>query len=448
MKIEISMPFTTLYPTDHDSTKSMTQLKRALTFSLKKFSNRGQATTEKICLLEEGLNDGIPAYRVRTGLLYRLQSYVPTCGMQIESIVDNRTTPVPTLEFPEVALRDYQVKAVDKIMLQDMSVLYGATGSGKTHMAAALIAKRRVPTLFITHTLDLLEQTTESFKKLLGQEIGIIGGGVFDPKPVTVAMVQSVIDMNANELPKFEQIIVDETHHLPATTFYEVTAKFPCRYVIGLSGTPYRLDKSDLMIEAGAGPIAASITASDLIEQGVLTRPVIRFIPVTGETSYRSIPSWIVYKKHIVDNEARNKMIADQARIFAQDNKSVLIYVSKIVHADNLKVLLPEAELLDGKDTSAARKKMFEDLRAGRVKILISTLGKEGVDIPDLRVVINAAGGSDTIQLVGRVLRKADGKQGAEVIDFVDNQHVTLQKTSYARLKRLQQERAFVVVVG
>jgi len=49
---------------------------------------------------------------------------------------------------------------------------------------------------------------------------------------------------------------------------------------------------------------------------------------------------------------------------------------------------------------------------------------------------------------VGRVLRASPGKKVATIMDFVDNGHVTLQRTSWARIKRLKEESEFFVMVG
>ena len=48
---------------------------------------------------------------------------------------------------------------------------------------------------------------------------------------------------------------------------------------------------------------------------------------------------------------------------------------------------------------------------------------KEGVDIPSLDCVINAAGGKSeigTLQAIGRGLTKIEGKDETEIIDFLD----------------------------
>jgi superfamily II DNA or RNA helicase len=451
MIVKLGSPISEITFTQADSLKGVVKLGKMLSFTKKVYSGMGNMTFQKISLLENITEDGA---KFRTGLWARIQMVAPMIGLPVETLIDTRTTPAVNPKLMKtVALRDYQEKAVADVLAHDMGVLYGATGSGKTYMAAGIIGKRGLRTLFLVHTKDLLYQAKKEFEKILGVKVGVIGDGEFETEAITVATVQTLYKrieegMLKEIQDKFDMIIQDETHHIPASTFYEVTGYFSCRYVYGLSATPYRLDGADLFIEAAAGPIVAKISASDLISQGVLSRPVIRFIPLHGETSYSSAPRFAVINKYLVNNEARNREIAALATKYVEEGRTVLVAINQVKHGQNIMKYLPTATLLTGQDDTYTRKKVLDQLRERKVKILVSTLMKEGVDVPSLDVVINAAGGTDTMQLVGRVLRKAEGKDAATIIDFIDNQHVSLQRNSFARMKRLKNESQFTVITG
>ena len=67
----------------------------------------------------------------------------------------------------------------------------------------------------------------------------------------------------------------------------------------------------------------------------------------------------------------------------------------------------------------------MEALNTGELDCIFATyqLAKEGLDVPNLNYVILATPEHDkttVIQSVGRVGRKADGKEYGTVIDFVD----------------------------
>jgi len=447
MKIYIDSPYSILSLEVNDNVSALDGLKRDLTVTIKKFTGMGKPQLDRVCLI-------MPNLAFRTGLLTRIRRLAPLHGLAISEEIDRRAMPKidKSLSGKKVDLRDYQEEAVTKMLQYDMGVLCAATGSGKTHMAANMIAKRAVPTLFLVHTKELLYQTQKRFTELLGMKIGAIGDGVFEPEPITVATIQTLYSQGVNPGIKPQMVIVDETHHLPADMFFTVTSLYPVRYMYGLSATPYRLDGADLMIEAGAGPIIVSISVSDLIKRKILCKPVIRFIPIGTETSYSKAPKHYVVRKHIVNNEQRNNIIAVETKKCADKGQSVLIAVNWTEHAKQieikLKALEVDCEILEGKSPTYVRQRILKELQSKKLKVIISTIMKEGVDVPSLDVVINAAGGSDSMQLIGRALRKSDGKETATIIDFVDNQHITLLQASKNRMKRCQAEPEFLVIAA
>ena len=111
------------------------------------------------------------------------------------SAKDLRTIPKPTLKIksPKISLRNYQKTAIEKALEHKRGVLEMATGSGKTMVAAAIIAKLNHPAVFFVHTRELLYQTKEFFEQILGTDIGQVGDGVVQIHPVTVATIQTVI---------------------------------------------------------------------------------------------------------------------------------------------------------------------------------------------------------------------------------------------------------------
>lgn len=451
MNVILDMPYSFIQLTG-EPMAALNKLKKTLTADVVKFDTSGHHGKTKICLLED--NKEMGGYKFRTGLWYRVQQSAPILGMGIESIQDRREKVWPTKPLSgmneNISLRPYQDELVTKILQNDMGVLCAATGAGKTRMAAAMISRTKARTLFLVNTKDLLEQAQISLQELLGVKVGTIGDGTWDLQPVTVGTVQTLV--RRPDLLDFDMVIVDETHHLPADTFYAVTSRFKARRVYGLSATPYRSDKADLLIEAGAGPISARIGPSELVKNGVLVRPMIRFIMVQQQMSVSSAPTWIVYDHHIVKNGERNAMIAKAAKDQVDQGSTVVIYVRHIKHASLISGFLLTMNvkhvILDGKDKSETRTRVLDQLRKREINLVISTLLKEGVDVPSLNCIVNAAGGMDTMQLVGRVLRKVEGKEVACVIDFIDNQHVSLQRQSWARVRRLKEEPEFQVIVA
>lgn len=88
--------------------------------------------------------------------------------------------------------------------------------------------------------------------------------------------------------------------------------------------------------------------------------------------------------------------------------------------------------------SSAERDAVKNGLKDGSLKLAItSVIFVEGIDIPVLNTVINASAGRSsiqTVQRIGRALRKAKGKSGALLIDFYDKTIGSLERQSKARI--------------
>ncbi|MEI6873621.1 MAG: DEAD/DEAH box helicase family protein, partial [Spirochaetota bacterium] len=77
-------------------------------------------------------------------------------------------------------LRPDQDAALDALLKNEIGVLRAPTAFGKTVVAAAMIARRKVSTLVLVHRTDLLRQWRErlgQFLELAEGTIGLIGGG-------------------------------------------------------------------------------------------------------------------------------------------------------------------------------------------------------------------------------------------------------------------------------
>ena len=99
-------------------------------------------------------------------------------------------------------LRDNQKKAVNKILKYDVGILHAPTAFGKTIAAVGIISRRKVSTLILTHSLQLLEQWKERLGGFLtGVDVGVIRGGKKKPsKQIDIATYQSLINKKDNTI--------------------------------------------------------------------------------------------------------------------------------------------------------------------------------------------------------------------------------------------------------
>jgi superfamily II DNA or RNA helicase len=389
---------------------------------------------------------------------------------------------------PSTPLRDYQRKAFLQAMHAGRGVLQMPTGGGKTLLAAHLLHAVDRPAFFFVHTRDLLHQTIAVFERELGVEVGVLGDGRAELRPLTVATIQTayraVEDLPPPRIPrkgkktddeeadphepplKLDEatrqqiiqaltaahlVIFDECHHLPADSFYSIAMQAKAAvWRFGLSATPWRDDRQDLLLEAALGPAVSVTNFSDLIRLGYLVAPRIRLaaprpprIAGPGRLAYPDL-----YAHAIVENQDRNRAIATQARDWAAEGLSVLILVAQMAHGAALQELLPEAVFVHGALDSRFRRQALDDLERKLRPILIATtLADEGLDVPTLDAVILAGGGksaSRTYQRIGRALRPAEGKTEARILDFIDDLPY-LREHSEARIELYRQEGCFQI---
>jgi superfamily II DNA or RNA helicase len=219
-------------------------------------------------------------------------------------------------------------------------------------------------------------------------------------------------------------------------------------YRYGLSATPWRSDRSDLMIEAALGEKLCVVSSTDLIEKRYLVPPKITMYEVLPTRKQLPRKYATVYKSEVVEHIERNRIIAEVAEHMSGKGKTVLILVNQVKHGKNLEAAIENATFIHGKDSSAVRNEALERLRERSDRVLIATtLADEGLDLPSLDVLILAgAGKSETraLQRVGRVLRPYKGKKQAIVVDFYD-QTLYLEEHSKHRFEIYQTEPAFEV---
>jgi superfamily II DNA or RNA helicase len=192
------------------------------------------------------------------GYMGNLIAFLKRNGFQYRLIDHRRRLPDINLAFLG-ELRGYQERAVGDTLKKDFGVAVAPCGAGKTVIACRIMAERKQPTLVIVHTKELLNQWRNRITQYLGfplDEIGVIGAGKEKVCSVTTGMVQTLAKRDLGEIRQhFGQIIVDECHHTPCTTFTDVVSSLDCQYMLGLSATPYRRDGLNKLIYVTMGKV-------------------------------------------------------------------------------------------------------------------------------------------------------------------------------------------------
>lgn len=358
------------------------------------------------------------------------------------SITDNRRT-MPPVDFQfKGSLRGFQKRAAYSCLERDFGLLDAPTGAGKTVMAGYMIEKRKQPALIVVHTKELLNQWQERVKQFLGINAGIIGGGKMDIRTVTVAMIQTLVKHAEDVAPHFGYLICDECHRAPAMQYVSAIAAFDCKYMTGLSATPYRRDGLSKVIFWHLGDVAGTIDKQALVDNGDLCQAAVTWIETDFSTSTDATTEYSKALSELAADQERNKLIC---RTVAENNGHgiSLLLSDRKQHCYDLAVILKEMHGIDphvltGTTSTGDRQQILDDLHKGRCKYLIATgqLIGEGFDLPAISSMFLATPvkyHGRLIQYIGRALRPAPGKDQATVFDFVDHRNPVFKAQAKSR---------------
>lgn len=178
-----------------------------------------------------------------------------------------------------------QADAVQALSRSDIGILVAPPGAGKTVIACALLAKRKVATLVLVHRQPLMDQWKERLSTFLGvpqEDVGAYGSSKKKLSGrIDIAMIQTLTrSPDAEDIfSRYGQLIIDECHHVPAITFESLLKQSPARYVLGLTATPYRKDGHQKIMFMQCGPVRHEMRK---VEGQTISRQVI-----VRETEFR-----------------------------------------------------------------------------------------------------------------------------------------------------------------
>ena len=330
-------------------------------------------------------------------------------------IIDKRVqapTQLPEFKFK---LRASQRVVYDEV--DDCAIINAWVSWGKTFTGLAIAQKLGQKTLVVTHTTNLRNQWEKEVQKCFGIQPGRIGSGDFNTSsPIVIGNIQSLYRKIEEIKPLFGTVILDEMHHVSSPTFTRIIDEMPARYKIGLTGTLERKDGRHVVFRDYFGTQIHKPPKENYMTPSIdVIKSEVRFL----DGSYTP---WAERINHLANNEEYVNSVALIASKYAAEGHKVLV-VSDRVHF--LKVchrLVGENSVcITGDMDFAEREKTMKMI--GEKDILFGTqaIFSEGISLDKLSCLVLATPINNEpllTQLIGRVIRKREGKKQPKVVDI------------------------------
>ena len=365
------------------------------------------------------------------------------------------------LEVGKFKARDYQIEAVENIVynaIQDIpfqrGIIGAATNAGKTLIAAMLYKSfPGCKCLILVNNLDLYRQFIDDMPFMFGDNWGYMQGQKVKWADIMVCMTPTLrnnLNNYAQKLAQYDMVIFDECHLITSKTNKKVmTALYNTVIRVGLSGTPFsHKDKTKNMdVRAFFGDEVYTIKNIELMEMGYSTPIVIKI--VQGNITVKSEDYDYEYHEGITRNQEREQMLLGRIQFYLKRNQYPLLIVCRYhEHVERLYDIITDQFGRDYRiqyihHKIKERKEILDSFKEGKVDILIASLIiKLGQNMPRIRCMINAAGGTSMInalQLIGRAIRTHKSKVKVYYEDFFDK-GIHLQRHSKRRIRWYKEE--------
>lgn len=346
----------------------------------------------------------------------------------------------------EVTARPHQQRILEALAAEreihdrHRNLVVAATGTGKTVVAALdyqqLCASGADSLLFVAHRKEILEQSLRTYREVLGDgNFGDLLVGEHRPEQWrhVFASVQSLARIPVDELPAFDDVVVDEFHHAQAPTYRTLLDGLRCQELLGLTATPERGDGQDVR-SLFDGRTAFELTLPDALEDGLLCP--FHYFGISDLTDLSTV-EWRrtggydtqALTDLYTSTDARTRVVLKnvEERVTDLHTMRALGFCVSVAHAEYMAEKFTAAGLpsraVSAMTPSDERLAAQAALRRGEVRCLFAVdLFNEGVDLPEVDTLLLLRPTESVtvfVQQLGRGLRWARDKAVLTVLDFI-----------------------------
>lgn len=319
-------------------------------------------------------------------------------------------------------LRDYQLRAIDLLRAsyrrgKRAPCLVAPTGSGKTIIASSIIQSAHAignRSLFVAPRRELIGQTVRKLADAGIWDVRVIQAANDTGRPDAPVIVGSIQTLTLprwlGHLPQADLVIADEAHHMAADQWSRLAKAYPAARWLGLTATPERADGRPLGDIFDDLIVAASV--SELTELGNLVPCRVYAPPRELEVAQTALDPVDAYQQHGAGGLA-------------------VVFCVTVEHAEFTAAAFATAGIpagvVTGRTPAVERMRTLEAWASGQLRVVTNCgVLTEGFDLPALSVCILARRFGHAglfLQCVGRVLRTADDKIMATVVDLCGSVH-------------------------
>lgn len=350
------------------------------------------------------------------------------------------TTSTTDVSAPAMAavvreLRPHQQRAIDDLKASILAgrsrpVVQAPTGAGKTRLAAEIVngARRKGKRLaFCVPALSLIEQTFRSFSAdgVPPADMGVIQGDHPWRRPHAPIQICSAQTLSRRDLPEVDIVVIDECHvRFKVYDGWIKGATSGRPIFIGLSATPWSRGLGKLFDD-----LIRPTSIGELIEAGYLS-PFRVFAPTHPDLEGVKIRNGDYAEEELSKRMDQPELVADVVNTWLAKAKGMptLCFATGRAHAKNLHDRFASAGVrvayVDANTPREERDEIGRRLGAGDLDV-VCNIGclTTGVDWDVRCISLCRPTKSDAlmVQIIGRGLRTANGKDHCLILDHSDN---------------------------